>query len=485
MVERIVNNLNYRLYFILSGAWRRRYLIMLPIVLLPIVGLVIGALMPKQYQAHTSMLIQETAKMNPFLEDLAVSAMLKERMEALKTLLHSRHILGAVALERGLVDEDTSVGERDRVIGRLSSSLTVGMAGKDLIRIDFRADRPDGIRETLQSVSAHFIEQLLAPERSSMKDSTTFLSQHLQSRRQELEAAEQALATYKDRHGSELPALHNSNVTRLAQMQQLLSQKQAELAGAEQSLRGIDQQLSRINPVLGKIEEQIVAIRSELALLRARYTDNHSEVQAALRQLRRLEDERQKILHEDGTRIGTDQLWDIASQSVAAGSERSQPLLVSQLELLQSQSSRYASLKEEVERLRESVVTLERKTAEFGEHERALNKLERDLNVKRELYEELLHRYEMARVTGSLGTFEQSKRVKVIDEPFTPTAPSNLPLVLYLLGGLCGGIALGAGLGLTAELLDGTVRRRDRIENLLGVPVLSRIPPMQTPASGR
>ena len=53
--------------------------------------------LPKNYASHTSMLIQETAKMNPFLEDLAVSSMLDEQMSALKALLNSRHILGAVA----------------------------------------------------------------------------------------------------------------------------------------------------------------------------------------------------------------------------------------------------------------------------------------------------------------------------------------------------------------------------------------------------
>jgi polysaccharide chain length determinant protein (PEP-CTERM system associated) len=473
---------NYRLYYILSGAWRRRYLVLLPVIVLPVLGMAIGMFSPKQYQAHTSMLIQETAKMNPFLEDLAVSAMLKERMEALKTLLHSRHILGAVAEERGLVDERTTVAERDRIIKRLSASLDVGMAGKDLIRIDFRAARPDGIKESLESVSAHFIEQLLAPELSSMEDSSSFLSQHLQSRREELELAEQALATYKDQHGSELPALHNSNVTRLAQLQQLLAQKQAELAGAEQSLGGIDQQLSRIDPVLGKIEEQIVGIRGELALLRARYTDNHSEVQGALRQLRRLEKERQKLLDEDGSRIDTEQLWDIASQSAVENSDRSRTLLVSQLELLQQQRSRYTSLREEVKRLQQAVADLERKTSDFGEHERSLNKLERDLSVKRKLYEELLHRYEMARVTGSLGTFEQAKRVKIIDQPFTPTAPSNLPLMFFLIGGLIGGIALGIGMAIIAELLDNSVRRREQIESLIGVPMLSRIPPMHNRA---
>lgn len=64
-------------------------------------GVVIGLLSPKQYVSHTSMLVQETSKMNPFLEDLAVSSQMKERFSGLQTLLHSRHILGKVALEQG------------------------------------------------------------------------------------------------------------------------------------------------------------------------------------------------------------------------------------------------------------------------------------------------------------------------------------------------------------------------------------------------
>ena len=472
-----MNQVRLRVFLILWGAWRRRYLIVMPILLLPLAGLVVGHLSPKKYTAHTSMLIQETAKMNPFLEDLAVSAMIKERMDALQTLLHSRHILGLVAEEQGLTNESTPRGERDRVITRLSSALKVTMAGKDLIRIDFTAPTPKGIQKTLELVSAHFVDQVLAPERSSMTDSAQFLSDHLTQSRGELEAAEEALADYKTRHGPELPQLHNSNMTRLAELQQLQSEKEAELAGAEQGLKGIDQQLSRINPVLGSLEEKIVRIRSDLALLRSRYTDQHSEVQATLRTLRRLEEERLQVLSEDSKVIDTNQLWDMASQNSSSNAQGIQSLLVSQLEMLQAQKTRYTGLKEEVSRLKEMVGELQGKTAEFGRHERSLIKLERDLEVKRKLYQDLLHRYEMARVPS-----EQAKRVKIIDQPFTPTAPSNLPLILFVIGGLFGGIFLGAGMATFAELLDNSIRRRDQLERLSGAPVLSRIPPLGAPA---
>lgn len=473
-----MKSMSYRLFYIVAGAWRQRYVVAIPILILPILGLLVGMLSPKQYSSHTSMLIQETAKMNPFLEDLAVSSMLKERMAALETLLHSRHILGSVAKERDLINEDTSAGQYDEVIERLSNNLSVHMAGKDLIRIDYKSNNPEGMKETLEAISKQFIEQLLAPERSSMKDSSYFLSEHLNNRRQELERAETALAEFKDEHANELPELQLSSLTRLAQLKQRLAEREAEFAGASKSLGGLNQQLSKTNPVVGRLEEQIVLIRGELALLRARYTDNHSKVQAAMRNLRRLEQERHNVLTTTEQHINTGQLWDIASSAPISSEQKTQPLLISQLQNLQNARSKVDGLGEEIASLKTMIAELVEQTNGFGAHERELASLERDLKVKRELYEDLLQRYEMARVTGSLGLFEQEKRVKVIDRPFTPTTPSNLPLFLFVIAGFFGGIFLGSGLALVFEVSDSTLRRRDQLETLTGVPVLCRIPPL-------
>lgn len=471
-----MNNLSYQFLYLMAGAWRRRYFIVVPILLMPILGFLVASFSPKHYASHTSMLIQETAKMNPFLEDFAVSTMLKERMAALQTLLHSRHILGAVALEQKLISEQTSPTRFDQIIGELSTALSVQMAGKDLIRIDYKADSPDNMKSVLETVSKHFIEQLLAPERSSMKDASFFLAKHLNQRREDLDRAESALAEFKDTHAAELPELHLTNISRLTQLKQRLSERRAELAGADKSLGGLDQQLSRTNPVVGRIEEQIIRIRGELALLRARYTDNHSQIQGALRNLRRLEQERQNILEKAEQVVDASQLWDIASSTRTSDNNNHQPLLISQLENLQLARSRAEGLREETLSLKGMIDELEKRTVDYGDHEQTLNKLERDLKVKRKLYEDLLQRYEMARVTGSLSIFEQEKRVKVIDRPYTPTAPSNFPLVLFVLAGLLGGILLGAGLALLFELMDTTLRRRDQLEILTGVPVLTRIP---------
>ncbi|WDE03001.1 chain-length determining protein [Thalassomonas viridans] len=475
-----MTDLNYRLLYMLTGAWRRRYVILLPVLLMPVLGLIISGFSDKHYQAHTSMLIQETAKMNPFLEDLAVSSMLKERLDSLQTLLHSRHILSSVAAEMKLYPENASPLQQDRVIDKLSGNLSMAMSGKDLIRIDYRASNPEGMKEILESVSKHFVEQLLAPERSSMTDSVIFLSNHLEQRRLALDKSEAALARFKDLNAKNLPELQASSITRLAKLREREAELVAEKAGVEKSLGGLHQQLSKTNPVIGRLEEQIIRYRGDLTLLKARYTDNHSKVQAKQRQLRHLESERRLLLSQTPKLMNPEQLWDIASVAVPGDDSNSRPLLLTQLENLQRGRSRLEHLKEELSVLESTIDSLEQTSERFGHYEQERLKLARDLRVKRTLYEDLLSRHEMANITGALSIFEQSKRIKVIDRPYTPTAAVNLPAIVFALAGIFGGLLTGIATAVLLELTGTGVYRREMLEHISGVPVLSRIPPLRT-----
>lgn len=473
-----MESINNRFYNILSGAWRQRYLVLLPAIVLPMIGGFIGSTSAKKYSAHTSMLIQETSKLNPFLEEFAVSAMLKERMAALRTLIHSRYILTEVARDLSLIDDETSDSDKEAVIGMLSSGLKFSSAGKDLIRLDYTSQNADEIKPVLESVSKYFIEQLLAPERSSIKDSEFFLEKHLKERREDLYQAENLLAIYKNKNSQDLPELYASNIAQMTKIKEQLSKKQAELDGAIKSLGTINEQLSKTNPVTIKIEEQLVREKSDLALLRSKYTDEHSRIQGALRRIKQLEIERNNSLNTSSSNINLDELWGSAFNLSQDDSDTKQPLLISQLEALQNSRNKVDGLTQEVKSLRSMVSELELKTQDNGTREQELVELTRDLEVKKELYNQILKRHEMAKVTGSLGVFEKEKRIKIIDRPFKPASPLNLPAIVFIIGGIFGGLALGSGLALILELSNSSVRNRQRLEEISGLPVISRIPPL-------
>ncbi|EID4333090.1 chain-length determining protein [Vibrio parahaemolyticus] len=471
-----MSDLRENISVLLHGAWRRRYMIVIPMLVLPILGFGLSKLVPTTYVAHTSMLIQETAKMNPFLQDIAVSTMLKDRLSALSTLLKSRHVLYSVAKEQGLIDDDMGAKEQEFIIKDLASRLSVQQLGKDFIQIQLRSDKAQGMESMLTSVSNRFVEQLLAPERSSIKDSSHFLTIHINKRREELDKAEHAFAEYKNTYSHATPEMQAQSLTRLASLKQTLAEKEAELAGVTRSLGSLDQQLSKTNPVIGKIEEQIIEIRSELTLLRAKYTEAHSLVQGKLRELKRLEQERTVLLSSKQPELNSNQLWDIASNATVSSLGEAQPLLVSQLHQLQIMRSRFESLTEETISLQKMIQELESNAHRFGSTATEINRLARDVAVKREMYDDLVERYEMAQLTGSLGVFEENKRVKIIDAPFTPTIPSNLPSIVFIILGFIGGAGLGVGLATILELADNSVRSRRALEKHLGVPVITTLP---------
>ncbi|EGR2183707.1 GumC family protein [Vibrio parahaemolyticus] len=471
-----MSDLRENISVLLHGAWRRRYMIVIPMLVLPILGFGVSKLVPTTYVAHTSMLIQETAKMNPFLQDIAVSTMLKDRLSALSTLLKSRHVLYSVAKEQGLIDDDMGAKEQEFIIKDLASRLSVQQLGKDFIQIQLRSGKAQGMESMLTSVSNRFVEQLLAPERSSIKDSSHFLTIHINKRREELDKAEHAFAEYKNTYSHATPEMQAQSLTRLASLKQTLAEKEAELAGVTRSLGSLDQQLSKTNPVIGKIEEQIIEIRSELTLLRAKYTEAHSLVQGKLRELKRLEQERTVLLSSKQPELNSNQLWDIASNATVSSLGEAQPLLVSQLHQLQIMRSRFESLTEETVSLQKMIQELESNAHRFGSTATEINRLARDVAVKRAMYDDLVERYEMAQLTGSLGVFEENKRVKIIDAPFTPTIPSNLPSIVFIILGFIGGAGLGVGLATLLELADNSVRSRRALEKHLGVPVITTLP---------
>ncbi len=466
------------LHHLIAAAWRRRYVIVVPVLIVPVLALTIGAMTPKKYHNHTTVLIQETTKLNPFLADFSVSTQLKERMAALTALLHSRHMLTEVALELGFINDPES-REAAAEIKKLSDALSVLLIGSDMIKLNYVSYSPDQMEQVLTVVSKYFLGKLLAPERSSIDASESFLEEQLAQQQASLLKAETRLTEFKAANSARLPDQYSFDVQQLRDSEKLLREKQTELAGAKATLNSLNTQVLKTNPMLASIEEEIIRKRSELTLLRSRYTDRHSAVIAASKALSRIESEREALLTEAGALTSGDveKLWQLASNMTVSDSATStRPLLVSQMEAIETAKSKERQLVEETEQLTVVIAQLKSKLEVFAGIEQSMRELQRDIATKQSLYDDFLKRHEMAKVTGALGRFEENDRVKVIDRPFTPRSPVNLPLIIYFVAGIFGGLFLGCGLALLLEISNTTVIRRDMVEKLIGVPVLTRLP---------
>jgi uncharacterized protein involved in exopolysaccharide biosynthesis len=460
----------------LEAAWRRRYLIIVPILAMPPMAFFAAGFAPKSYEARTTILVQETAKMNPFLTDLAVGPNLKERMSALNALTHSSHVLEQVLRDVRQIDDGSSQPEREERTANLSAAISVELMGNDLVVFKIRGPHGEGLAATLTAVSNRFLERMLAPERSAITGSQSFLKTELAERETRLKKAQDALANFRMENASRLPTLESSNVTRLSDLQTKLSDNRMQLAAAKAELGDVKQRLIETNPMIGQIEEDILKGTRGLGDLRVRYTEEHSLVQAELRSLKRLQEERERLLKESQS-IGDqdiEALWNMAAGSTMKSVEDAPALLVSQLGKLQETSQRHVRLETETTELTREVSVLEKAIAETGPVAQQQKQFEDNIQFAQASYDAIAKRFDNAEITGALGRFEAPERVKIIDMPIDPTSPVTPGRILFLLAGILGGLFLGAGLAAMAEILDTRPRRVIDFERLAGVPVLAR-----------
>ncbi|RBP16109.1 polysaccharide chain length determinant protein (PEP-CTERM system associated) [Roseiarcus fermentans] len=468
----------------ISAAWRRRYLIAIPIVVMPILGAVAAVVAPRSYESRMTILVQEPAKLNPLMTDIAIGADLKDRMPSLQALLTSRFVLVDVLKDMGQIKPSADANTVNVQVGNLSRALTSNLIGNELIELKVRGPHPDGLGKTLAAVGKRFIERVVQPASGSVDSSESFLRRQLDQSAEELRNAEDKVSEFRRQNAEKLPALYGANIQRLAGMQQNLEQKRIELSTADAAFEDLSKRVATLNPVVGRLEEAIVQTSSELAALRARYTDEHSEVQAADRKLARLQQERAALLAIQRPEKGADmqQLWNLAAGVATTGDRVNAPLLLEQMKAIQEADTRRAALRREVEELQASVEQLRGSITEFGPIEQQQEELERGVASAREQHDMLAKRYDIARLAGSLSRDQGQEWVKIIDAPADPTAPVTPPGILFVIGGLVGGVVFGAGLATVFEVLDPRLRRVKDFEEASGLPVLAFVPRIE-PAS--
>ncbi|PJE80923.1 Chromosome partition protein Smc [invertebrate metagenome] len=477
MSSEVMKNL-FRLLCIL---WRRRVTIVLPVFIMPFIGLLASFITSSVYIGHTTLIMPDTSVINPVDEKTTTASQMKERQAELRILFKSRHVLAAVIQELELVEADSSQKVFDKKISELAKSLSIVFGG-ELVKIYYQTSDQENIEPVLSSLTRHFVSIAMAPEKSMQSSSVDFLEKQLKRLSDKMRVSEMELTAHKTRYATALPQLQQSNIVQLEELKKLLAEKQTQLAGAEASTDEFNNNLANTDPLIGKVEEKLLAVRAELSMLTSRYTDQHSKVQTVRSELGRLERERDKMLNdkEQMTEEDIERLWNLATTSSTlpgnddGSSQRS--ILASQLSAVQDANARLSSLKSEVESLEQQIEDMEQKVMAFSDVERELNALERNYEIKKKLYEDFEKRYEMARVKDDFGLDDSIEKVQVIDAPFTPSHSNRLPWLLFLIAGVLAGIGLGTGLAVILEVTDSTVRWKDTLEELADIPVITRLP---------
>ncbi len=465
------------LYLTLYAVYTRAKLFVIPLLVVPFVIILLTVTAQKKYINHATILIEESALLNPYLDDLSFSFDLSNRMAALRTLVISRKVLIAVAKETQLVPENATPAQIEKIHQELSQALSLSLVGDELVRVNFIWHEQSKMKLVLEKVVEKFIERLLAPTRASLDSSEQFFYQQLNSIRDELELSEESLAAFKSTNSNTLPAVLHSNRQTFDKLLSDQQQKTIVLSGAQAKLKALATKMGQANPILGRIEEKIIVAESELSFLKTRYTEKHSKVISKKRELQSIRNRQQSLLEsaEDLDSTNIEQLWQMAN-TLPSGKDNESSVLVSQILKLEEAKNEVAQHQQEYDMLEQQVKLVGERLLVTSDVEKQLRKLERDYDVKQSLYKDMLSRYEMAKVTGKLVKYEGPDKVKTIERAYSPTQPINTSLVASIIVGLVLGVFTSSTIVFVATLFDSHLKDIQTIEKLSALEVVAILP---------
>ncbi|MBV5298101.1 MAG: chain length-determining protein [Rhodoferax sp.] len=463
---------------IVRGMWKHRWLGLLVAWLVTIIGSVVVLSVPDKYEATARVFVDTQSILKPLMAGLAVQPNVEQQISMLSRTLISRPNVEKLIRMADLDLGNTSKKAQDALIDHLTKSLEIKNIGRDnLYILSYRDPSPEKAKKVIQSLVSIFVESSLGDSRKDSDTARKFIDDQIKVYIAKLEEAESRLKEFKLRNIDIQTADGQDLAGQLSAISNQLRQAKLELREAENARDAARKQLDveralstsnlmsekPANIATPEIDARIGAQMRILDGLLPRFTEEHPDVIGARRLIRELEEVKRREIEElRKSAIGNP--TSVATNNSLAYQELSRVMATSEVQVA-ALRARVAEYESRHARARESMKTAPQIEAEFAQ-------LNRDYDVNKKNYTDLVTRRESASMSGELESASGVADFRLIDPPRTspqPVAPNRFLLMpLALLA------ALAAGLGITfvvsqlrAVFFDGRA-----MSESLGVPLL-------------
>ena len=466
-----------RRYF--AAAWRYRWATVACAWVLSAAGWVGSTFIPNQYEASARLYVDADAVLTPLLKGLAIDNQVNGQLDVLQRTLLSRPNLEKLISNTDLDLSITGPADLERLVQTLGTSIRISPQTKNLFTITYRNTSPKLAFDVVQTILTTFIESKTGNNRSEMQNAQMFLDQQLASYEGKLREAEKRRA-YIDL----LPSDANG-VSRFEQAQNTVRMLQGQLQDQIMRRDMLKGELSSMPPMLvtetdargvplGGLapttpeQAKLKQAEDQLAELRLRYTDQHPDV-VELR--KRIEILRAAAAASAKAPAAAGKAADQTPQR-----SRSQPnpvyeqIKVRLVEAEANQASlqrQLADATKERDRLQEIARSAPGLQAEY-------TNLNRDYDVLRKNYEELLARRESMRIGSAAEADADKIKIQIVDPPQVPQNPVAPKRVMLVTGVLLAALGAGFGLALLLAQFDQSFHTLDELRDL-GLPVAGSI----------
>ena len=445
-----------------ATAWRWRWALVATTWGVCIAGWVGIAVTPNSYESEARIYVDADAVLTPLLRGIAVDTARESQLEAMRKTLLSRPNLEKLIRVTDLELEGANAGDREMLVTRLGRLIKVQAQDRNIFTISYRNSNPRLAHAVVTALVSIFMEEATRSNRSDMNNAQRFLNQQIASYETQLRTAERRRAEFRQKYLDILP-LDQTGYSRLDTARVEVQNLEARLRDANARLVALQSQVGltpatiATETLVSSGDSQLAAAERQLSDLRSRFTDRHPDVIIARRLV--------ESLRSGGSR---------QPASAAGGRAIPNPLYQQlRMQVIDTQSE-VSSLKARLDTARNDRDRLEELARAAPGVEAEYQNLDRDYNVIRKNYEELLTRREASNITSAADTTADKVQLRIVDPPqipVIPVAPNRLLLISVV---LVGGIGAAVGLAVLLGQLDQSISDVGRLRTL-GLPVLGGI----------
>jgi polysaccharide chain length determinant protein (PEP-CTERM system associated) len=455
--------------------WRRRWYAVGVAWVICLAGWFVVSRMPDVYESSARVYMNADEALTPLLSGIAVSSDIDARLDKMqRTLLSSTNMKKLIRM----TDLDSRVkdnADRDQMVAHLQKAIVIKLQTRNLFQITYSDNDPQLAQSVVSNVLSLFMESSAGESRTDMDSAQRFLQTEIDRLETQLREAERKKSEFQTRYYDLLPSAEGGS-SRLEQaradVQKLTEDLNDAIAERDSLQKQLDQEQQYEiieKPSAAPVgndglstspQTRLAQLKTQLETARSTLTDRHPVIVALKHQIAAVQAEVDKV----------------ATVRKAGPTQQNiqNPVYLEMARQLSEKETKIASLRRRLvssEEERDKIEDEARRAPSVGAE--YLN-LDRDYEVVKKNYTELLARRESAQIAENADKKGDKIDIKTIDTPEVPSLPSSPNRPLFLSMVLVAGLGAGVGVAFVLSQIDSSFSTTTALQSL-GLPILGSI----------
>lgn len=462
---------------------RRWLLLLLPAILFTLIGYLITFQIEPEYVSQTLVLIEQQQVPTDYVRPV-ITEDLDSRLASMREQILSRSSIQPI-IEKYNLYGNKKMSMDDR-IDAVRSSIDIKAIKSDIANanglpgffISFRASDPQTAQSVCGEITGLFVKQNLLSREEAVDQTTQFLESQLNDAKRSLDDQDAKLAAFQRQYFGQLPTDQNTNENVLASLNSQLNATTENIQNLEQNKAMVDALISQQtqggpSAVIASQksqaqEKELQDLIAQEADLKTHYTDENPDVKSIER---RISDLQAQIQKESAAASAPPATTQTAPTSHALDSVGIQELRAR----LNAYDAAIQNNRKTQQALQAQVRSYTSKIQSSPQVEEQYKELTRDYSQANEQYQSLLAKINQSKMATDLEKRQQGEQFRILDQPNLPDSPTYPRRIVFVLGGLVAGIALGLFVSALLEYKDTALRSERDVWAFTQLPTLAVI----------